>query len=156
MASRKKTDEPRNDALAVLTGMFGDSARWDKRVAAATDAALIAEEVYALRQRHGLSQAALARLIDSSQPAIARLEDAKYRGHSVSVLRRIAAAVGEQVIVRFVAATPPARTNGKPGATRTTESAKPATIGVRRGAAKKADALPRAGAKAQKRVRSRS
>ncbi len=105
MASRKNTDAPRNDALAVLNQMFGDSDGWDERVTAATDAAMIAEEVYALRQRHGLSQAALAKLIDSSQSAIARMEDAKYRGHSMPVLRRIAAAVGEQVIVRFIATT---------------------------------------------------
>ena len=105
MASRKKTDTTRNDALAVLTQMFGETEGWDERVAAATDAALIAEEVYALRERHGLTQAELAALIDSTQPAVARLENATYQGHSISVLRRIAAAVGEQVVVRFMATT---------------------------------------------------
>lgn len=105
MASRKKPDDTRNDALAVLTQMFGETERWDERVAAATQAALIAEEVYALRERHGLTQAALATLIDSSQSAVARLENATYHGHSISVLRRIAAAVGEQVVVRFMATT---------------------------------------------------
>jgi transcriptional regulator with XRE-family HTH domain len=105
MAARKKPDDTRNDALAVLTQMFGETEGWDERVAAATEAALIAEEVYALRERHGLTQAALADLIDSSQSAVARLENATYHGHSISVLRRIAAAVGERVIVRFMATT---------------------------------------------------
>lgn len=105
MASRKTPDATRNDALAVLTQMFGETEGWDERVAAATEAALIAEEVYALRERHGLTQAALAALIDSSQSAVARLENATYHGHSISVLRRIAAAVGEQVVVRFMATT---------------------------------------------------
>jgi len=105
MASRKKPDDTRNDALAVLTQMFGDTEGWDERVAAATESALIAEEVYALRERHGLTQAELAELMDSSQSAVARLENANYHGHSIAVLRRIAAAVGERVVVRFIATT---------------------------------------------------
>ena len=103
MESRNKIDEPRNDAEAVFDRLFGNSHGWDERVAAATDALAIAEEVYALRERHGLTQSALAKLIDTSQSAIARMEDANYNGHSIAVLRRMAAAVGEQVIVRFVA-----------------------------------------------------
>lgn len=102
MAARKKTAAPRNDALAVLTQMFGDTEGWDERVAAAADTARIAEEIYALRERHGLSQADLAVRIESTQPAVARLESASYLGHSISMLRRIAAAVGEEVVVRFV------------------------------------------------------
>lgn len=112
MASRKKLEVPRNDALAVLTQIFGTSDGWNDGVAAAKEAAVIAEEVYALRDRHGLTQAALAALIDTSQSAIARMEDAKYRGHSMSVLRRIAAAVGEQVIVRFIAPTATGKRQG--------------------------------------------
>ena len=77
----------------------------DERLATATDAALLAEEVHALREPHGLSQRALAKLIDSSQSAIGRLEDATYCGHSIPVLRRIAAALGEQVVVRFMPTT---------------------------------------------------
>ena len=85
--------------------MFGETEGWNERVAAATESAIIAEEVYALRERHGLTQAALAALIDSSQSAVARLENATYHGHSISALRRIAAAVGDQVVVRFMATT---------------------------------------------------
>ena len=105
MASRTKPDETRNDAVGVFTRFFGDTTGWDERVAVETDAALIAEEVYALRKRHGLTQAALAKRINSTQSAIARMEHAEYRGHSISVLQRIAAAVGEQVSVRFVSKT---------------------------------------------------
>jgi len=102
MAAQKKAAAPRNDALAVLTQMFGDTEGWDERVAAAADTARIAEEIYALRERHGLTQEDLAVRIESTQPAVARLESASYLGHSISILRRIAAAVGEQVVVRFV------------------------------------------------------
>jgi len=128
MASRKQIDEPRNDAEAVFDRLFGDTEGWDERLAAATDAVLLAEEVYALRERHGLSQRALAKLIDSSQSAIARLEDASYRGHSISVLRRIAAAVGEQVVVRFMATTETGKRRVTASKKRPSRPAKPIAI----------------------------
>lgn len=103
MAAHKKRQPLRNDALAVMTKMFGAEPGWDEGVADATAAAEIAEEVFALRERHGLTQRELAALIGSSQSAVARMEDGEYRGHSMSVLRRMAAAVGEQVSFRFVA-----------------------------------------------------
>lgn len=109
MASRKKQKPPHNDALTVMTKMFGAEAGWTKGVADATAAAEIAEEVYGLRERHGLTQLALATLIGSSQSAVARMEDGEYRGHSISVLRRMAAAVGEQVSFKFIASTPALR-----------------------------------------------
>ncbi len=105
MASHKNQRAPRNDALAVMTKMFGGEPGWEKGVADATAAAEIAEEVYALRERHGLTQRELATRIGSSQSAVARMEDGEYRGHSMSVLRRMAAAVGEQVSFKFVAAS---------------------------------------------------
>ncbi len=104
MASRKTQKPPRNDALNVMTKMFGSAPGWEKGVADATAAAEIAEEVYALRERHGLTQLELATLIGSSQSAVARMEDSAYRGHSIAVLRRMAAAVGEQVSFKFIAA----------------------------------------------------
>ena len=94
MASRKTQQPPRNDALNVLTKMFGSAPGWKKGVADATASAQIAEEVYALRERHGLTQLGLATLIGSSQSAVARMEDSAYRGHAIAVLRRMAAAVG--------------------------------------------------------------
>ncbi|WP_373063078.1 helix-turn-helix domain-containing protein [Gemmatimonas sp.] len=96
---------------------FGDTPGWDERVVAETDAAVIAEQVYALRKRHGLTQSALAKRINSAQSAIARMEHAEYRGHSTSVLQRIAAAVGEQVSVRFVSKTAAGSAQGASSAT---------------------------------------
>lgn len=54
------------------------------------------------RTRAGLSQAQLARLIGTRQSVIARLEDADYEGHSLSMLLRIAAAVDCRLEVRLV------------------------------------------------------
>ena len=141
-------DEPRNDAEDVFDRLFGDSEGWDERVAAATDAVLLAEEVYALRERHGLSQRALAKLINSSQSAIARLEDATYRGHSISVLRRIAAAVGEQVIVRFMATTGAGKRPGSASRKRPARAAK-STMRVLSGSGSRKPTGRRQGAQAE-------
>ena len=97
-----------------MTKMFGAEPGWAKGVAEAEAAAEIAEEVYALRQRHGLTQIGLATLIGSSQSAVARMEDGAYRGHSIAVLRRMAEAVGEQVSFKFIAAAPPPKNAAAP------------------------------------------
>jgi len=54
------------------------------------------------RTKAGLSQRQLADLIGSKQPVIARLEDADYEGHSLTMLRRIAGALEQRLEVRFV------------------------------------------------------
>lgn len=104
MAKRKEGTRAGTDATEVMDAMFGHLPGWADGVARAQDAFEIAAEVHALRERHGLTQAALAALVGTSQSAIARLENASYTGHSTAMLRRIAAAVGERVVVRFVAA----------------------------------------------------
>jgi ribosome-binding protein aMBF1 (putative translation factor) len=64
----------------------------------------IARTIHKLRTRAGLSQRELARRVGTSASAICRLEDADYEGHSLSLLKRIAEALGSRVEVRFVAA----------------------------------------------------
>ena len=51
-----------------------------------------------------LTQKQLAELVGTTQSVIARLEDADYEGHSLSMLQRIAAAVNKRLEVRFVSA----------------------------------------------------
>ena len=60
--------------------------------------------LYEARTRAGLTQAQLAKKIGTRQSVIARLEDADYEGHSLSMLQRIAAAVNCQLEVRLVLA----------------------------------------------------
>ena len=57
---------------------------------------------YELRTKAGLSQRELAKRIGTSAANICRLENADYEGHSLSMLRRIAAALEMRVDVRFV------------------------------------------------------
>lgn len=61
----------------------------------------IAQSIYDLRQEAGLTQQELAELIGTKQAVIARLEDADYEGHSLSMLRRIAAALNRKVRIEF-------------------------------------------------------
>ena len=63
----------------------------------------LARLVYELRTDAGLTQKALAELVGTSQPNIARLEDADYEGHSFGMLRRIASALKMRIELRFVA-----------------------------------------------------
>jgi DNA-binding XRE family transcriptional regulator len=62
----------------------------------------VARRIYQLRQKGGMTQAQLARLVGTTPSVICRLEDADYRGHSLSMLRRIAAALDRRVEIRFV------------------------------------------------------
>ncbi len=62
----------------------------------------IAQKIYDLRTAAGLSQRALAKLVGTTASVICRLEDADYEGHSLSMLRRIAAALHKRVEIRFV------------------------------------------------------
>ncbi len=69
----------------------------------------VASMIYGLRTRAGLSQRALAKKVGTTASVICRLEDADYEGHSLAMLRRIAAALGKRVEIRFVPATRPKR-----------------------------------------------
>lgn len=62
----------------------------------------IARKVYDLRLAAGLSQRALAKLVGTTASVICRLEDADYEGHSLSMLRRIAAVLHKRVEIRFL------------------------------------------------------
>jgi transcriptional regulator with XRE-family HTH domain len=64
----------------------------------------IAQKIYDAREGAGLSQAQLAKLIGTTQSVISRLEDANYRGHSLMMLNRVAAALGKRVELRLVPA----------------------------------------------------
>jgi transcriptional regulator with XRE-family HTH domain len=75
-------------------------AAYDRAVADAH----VARQVHQLRTEAGLSQRELAARVGTTASVICRLEDADYDGHSLAMLRRVAAAVGKRVEVRFVPA----------------------------------------------------
>ncbi len=61
----------------------------------------IAQQVIALRQRAGLSQKELAEMVNTSQPAISRLESGNYKNVSMAFLRRVGDALGVKPHVTF-------------------------------------------------------
>ena len=95
--------KPSSPALRHLYERFveGDAeqeARYEEHLANAE----IARKLHALREKAGLSQRELAKLVGTSASVICRLEDADYNGHSLSMLQRIAAAFDKRVEIRFV------------------------------------------------------
>lgn len=66
-------------------------------------AADIARQIYKLRTKARLSQRQLAARVGTTASVICRLEDADYEGHSLSMLRRIGAALGRNVRIVFEA-----------------------------------------------------
>jgi transcriptional regulator with XRE-family HTH domain len=64
----------------------------------------IAALLYRLRTQAGMSQRELAKRVGTTASVICRLEDADYEGHSLSMLRRIAAALDRRLEIRFVPA----------------------------------------------------
>lgn len=95
--------ERTTDGIKILHRRF--YAGRPERLAALEEAranAEVAREIHALRQKAGLTQKQLAALVGTAPSVISRLEDADYEGHSIAMLRRIAAALNKRVQIRFV------------------------------------------------------
>ena len=92
------------DALKILDSLIGDDAELRRMIAEETLNAQIARMIYDARTLAGLTQQELADLVGTKQPVIARLEDADYEGHSLSMLKRIADALHKRVEIQLVPA----------------------------------------------------
>ena len=90
-----------SNAVAILDRMAGKSPELKRLTEEARVNAAVAQLIYDSRQSAGLSQAELAERIGSKQAVISRLEDADYDGHSLTMLQRIAAALGKQISIEF-------------------------------------------------------
>ncbi len=90
------------DAIEILNRRFYKTKKAQALLEEARAGAEIARRIYKLRTDAGLTQAQLAKLVSTSRPVITRLEDDDYSGHSLSMLRRIAAALDKRVEIRFV------------------------------------------------------
>jgi ribosome-binding protein aMBF1 (putative translation factor) len=90
------------NALKILEGVTGNHETIRASIAQVKVNLDVAQMIYDARTKAGLSQSELAALIGSKQPVIARLEDADYEGHSLTMLGRIAAALEQRLELRFV------------------------------------------------------
>lgn len=98
-----KNRKPTADAVAILhRRYFAGKSEMLELLEQARLNANIAQKVYDLRMKAGLTQEQLAERVGTTASVICRLEDADYQGHSLSMLQRIAFAVGKQVELRFV------------------------------------------------------
>ena len=95
--------KPTNDAIEIMHRRYfaGKPERLAELEAERANAE-IARTIYELRDKAGMTQAKLAGLVGTTASVICRLEDADYEGHSLSMLRRIAAALDQRLEIRFV------------------------------------------------------
>jgi transcriptional regulator with XRE-family HTH domain len=61
----------------------------------------LALQIAALRQKAGLSQKELAKLLGTSQQQVSRLESPEYHGHSLNTLQRLAEVLNAKLRVEF-------------------------------------------------------
>ena len=85
-----------NDALKILQKMTADDRKIEEMVQESSLNAELAQLIYNARKQAGLTQQQLADRIGTKQSVIARLEDADYEGHSLSMLQKIAQALNQR------------------------------------------------------------
>src|ERR1039457_2525799 len=90
------------DALKILERVTGGNPAVRRGITNAHVNLDVAQMIYDARTRAGMSQRQLAELVGSRQSVIARLEDADYEGHSLTMLQRIGTALGQRLELRFV------------------------------------------------------
>ena len=88
-----------SNALKIIDKMTGSDPELETMVAEASINALVAQLIYEARTSASLTQKQLAELVGTKQPVIARLEDADYEGHSLSMLQKIAHALNRRVVI---------------------------------------------------------
>ena len=91
-----------NDALRILQKLTTEDAEMEEMIKESSLNAELAQLIYQARTQAGLTQQQLAERIGTKQSAIARLEDAEYEGHSLSMLQKIARALNQKLVVRLV------------------------------------------------------
>jgi len=97
----KKPDKT-TDVVEILNHMIRDDDELQEMVAAERENLEVARKIYDLRTAAGLTQSQLAKKVGTTQSVISLLEDANYDGHSMAMLRRIAAALEKRVEIRFL------------------------------------------------------
>ncbi len=95
-----------NDALKILKRMTADDPEIEEMVRESSLNAELAQLIYTARTQAGLTQQQLADRIGTKQSVIARLEDADYEGHSLSMLYKIAQALNQRLEVHLIPISP--------------------------------------------------
>jgi len=86
------------DAVKILHNRYiGKDPKRKKSLEKERRNAQIAQMIYDLRQKLGLTQEQLAKKIGTTQSVISRLEDDNYEGHSLEILLRITSALDKNL-----------------------------------------------------------
>jgi ribosome-binding protein aMBF1 (putative translation factor) len=90
----------RDQHTQIITRRARKSATYRKTFARTVQQIDLALLIREMREDAGMTQSELARKAGTTQSMIARLEDAEYTGHSLSMLERIAVACGVNLKLR--------------------------------------------------------
>ncbi len=92
------------DAVEILKRRTGIDPETDPEMLQIAEEFRVAQMIYDARAAAGWTQKELAQAVGTTQSVISQLESAEYKGHSLSMLERIAAALNCRVEVRFAPA----------------------------------------------------
>ena len=90
------------DALKIIDRITGEDQELKRLIAEETVNAQVARMIYEARTKAGLTQGELAKLVGTRPSVIARLEEASFEGHPLTMLQRIAAALDKRLEIRFL------------------------------------------------------
>jgi ribosome-binding protein aMBF1 (putative translation factor) len=90
-----------NDAMKIIHKMMKEDIELQEMLRESSLNAQVSQIIYDARKQAGLTQKQLADLVGTTQSVIARLEDADYEGHSLSMLARIAAVLNQKVEIKI-------------------------------------------------------
>ena len=110
-----KPGERTRDALVMLDVILGDDPNMQRLIREAEARQDLAQQIYDARNARGLSQEALAKLVGTSQSTIARLEEANTSSPTVRTLRKIADALGMNLVIALEEPAKSARAKRKVG-----------------------------------------
>jgi ribosome-binding protein aMBF1 (putative translation factor) len=98
---RKKRMNNTSDALKIIRRSIDKDPELLAMLKDSSVNAQVSMIIYDVRKQAGLTQRQLADLVGTTQSVIARLEDADYDGHSLSMLARIASALGQKLEIKM-------------------------------------------------------
>jgi len=81
--------------------LAAESAKFKKTYEDELDRLHLAQRIAELREKHGLTQAALAAKVGTTQAGISRLENPNYRNYSLKTLEKVAIALGARLKVEL-------------------------------------------------------
>jgi ribosome-binding protein aMBF1 (putative translation factor) len=91
-----------SDALEIIRRSIDKAPELLAMVKDSSVNAQVSMIIYDVRKQAGLTQRQLADLVGTTQSVIARLEDADYDGHSLSMLARIASALNQKLEIKML------------------------------------------------------